>query len=85
MPFEPIGYRFEVRSPRPPAEVKTGIRSRKKGWFDVKSGARGWIAGPFICLWFSAFDEAGPMLLGIISRDGAGTRVRGELVPTLTA
>jgi len=78
MPFEPFGYPFEVRSPRPPAEVKARIRSRKKGWFEVKSGARGWIAGPFICLWYSAFDQHGPMLLGLISSDGAGTRIGGR-------
>lgn len=78
MPFEPFGCRFEAKSPRSPAEVKAVIRSRKKGWFEVKNGARGWIAGPFICLWFSAFDQHGPMLFGIISSDGAGTRVRGR-------
>lgn len=78
MSFEPFGYRFEVKSPQTPAEVKTAIRSRKKSWFDAKSGARGWIAGPFICLWFSAFDRHGPMLFGVISGDGAGTRVRGR-------
>ena len=78
MSFEPFGYRFEVKSPRPPAEVKTAIRSRKKRWLDAKNGARGWIAGPFICLWFNAFDSQGPMLFGVISGDGAGTRVRGR-------
>lgn len=78
MSFEPFGYRFEVRSPRPPAAVKSDIRSRKKRWLEVKNGARGWIAGPFLCLWFSAFDTSGPMLLGVISSDGAGTRVHGR-------
>lgn len=78
MSFEPFGYRFEVTSSQSPAEVKTVIRSRKKSWFDAKNGARGWIAGPFICLWFSAFDQRGPMLFGIISGDGGGTRVRGR-------
>lgn len=77
MSFEPFGYRFEVTSSQSPAEVKKVLRSRKKSWFDAKNGARGWIAGPFICLWFSAFDQHGPMLFGIISGDSAGTRVRG--------
>jgi len=78
MSFQPFGYRFEVRSPRPPAEVKAAINSRKKSLFEVKDGARGWMAGPFLCLWFSAFDRYGPMLFGIVSSDGAGTRVHGR-------
>lgn len=78
MVFQPFGYRFEVRSPSTPSDVKKAIRSRKKGVFDTKNGARGWIAGPFICLWFSAFDRYGPMLFGIISEDNLGTRVRGR-------
>src|SRR3546814_6101180 len=61
-----------------PSEVKIAIKSRKKGWFDAKNGARGWIVGPLICLWFSAFDQYGPMLFGVISSDAAGSRVRGR-------
>lgn len=34
--------------------------------------------GPFICLWFSAFDRYGPMLFGRIARDGFGTRITGR-------
>ncbi|MES2452756.1 MAG: hypothetical protein V4610_19560 [Pseudomonadota bacterium] len=78
MSFQPFGYRFEVRSPHSPVEVTTAIRSRKKGWLDPKNGARGWIAGPFICLWFSVFDQNGPMLFGVVSNDGTGTRVHGR-------
>lgn len=78
MGFQPFGYQFEVRSPSPPSEVKAIIRSRKKGWFDMKRGARGWIVGPFICLWGSAFHRNGPMLFGLISQDILGTRVRGR-------
>ncbi|NYI22972.1 hypothetical protein FHS93_001897 [Sphingobium francense] len=78
MPFEPFGYRFEINSPMSPSEVKIAIKSRKKGWFDAKNGARGWIVGPLICLWFSAFDQYGPMLFGVISSDAAGSRVRGR-------
>lgn len=78
MAFQPFGYRFEVRSPTQPSEVKAVIRSRKKQWFDPKNGARGWIVGPFICLWFSAFDRYGPMLFGRIAHDGFGTRITGR-------
>lgn len=78
MAFQPFGYRFEVRSPSLPSDAKAAIRSRKKAWFDPKSGARGWVAGPFICLWFSAFDKHGPMLFGMITQDNMGTRVRGR-------
>jgi hypothetical protein len=78
MAFQPFGYRFEVKSPSPPSAVKAAIRARKKGWFHGKDGARGWIVGPFICLWFSAFDRCGPMVFGRVSRDGLGTRVSGR-------
>jgi hypothetical protein len=76
--FQPFGYRFEVKSPSRPSDVKAAIRSRMQGWFNPKNGARGWIAGPFMCLWFSAFDRYGPMLFGLISQDNLGTRVRGR-------
>jgi hypothetical protein len=78
VPFEPFGYSFEVKSPSQPSDVKAVIRSRKKGWFDPKEGARGWILGPFICLWFSAFDRYGPMLFGRISQAGLGTKITGR-------
>lgn len=60
------------------AEAKVAIRSKKTRIFDVKNGARGWVLGPFICLWFSAFDRYGPMLFGMISADNFGTRVHGR-------
>lgn len=78
MPFEPFGYSFEVKSPSQPSDLRAAIRSRKKGWLDPKNGARGWIVGPFICLWFSAFDRYGPMLFGRISRADLGTRITGR-------
>lgn len=76
--FQPFGYRFDIRSPSQPSEVKAVIRSRKKPWLESKDGARGWILGPFMCLWFSAFDRHGPMLFGRITRDGFGTRITGR-------
>ncbi len=76
--FQPFGYRFEVGSPLPPARVKAALRSRMKGWFDASPGARGWIVGPFMCLWLSAFDRRGPMLLAAIGRGDLGTRVSGR-------
>ena len=78
MPFQPFGYRVEITSPLAPADFRAAIRSGWKGWFDPKTGARGWIVGPLICLWFSAFDQYGPMLFGLISSDGQGTRLRGR-------
>jgi hypothetical protein len=78
MPFQPFGYRFEIKSPMPPSNVKAVIRSRKNGWLAAKNGARGWIVGPVICLWLSAFDRYGPMLFGRISRDNFGTRIKGR-------
>lgn len=60
------------------AEAKAAICSKKTSIFDVKNGARGWVVGPFICLWFSAYDRYGPMLFGMISADNFGTRVHGR-------
>lgn len=59
------------------AEARAAIRSKKSKILDVKNGARGWIIGPFICLWFSAFDQYGPMLFGLISARNSGSRVHG--------
>lgn len=78
MGFQPFGYHFETVTSLSPAEAKAAIRSKKTGMFDAKNGARGWIAGPFICLWFSALDSHGPMLFGLISANHLGTRVHGR-------
>lgn len=78
MGFQPFGYSFETIASLPPAEAKAAIRSKKTGIFDAKDGARGWIVGPFICLWFSALDSHGPMLFGLISAKNFGTRVHGR-------
>lgn len=61
-----------------PREAKAAIRAKKTGIFDAKNGARGWVVGPFVCLWFSALDSYGPMLFGLISADNFGTRVHGR-------
>lgn len=78
MGFQPFGYRFEVCSSSNPDDVKSAIRAKKKTIFDPKNGARGWIAGPLLCLWFTGLDSRGPMLFGFISKDGSGTRVSGR-------
>ncbi len=77
MPFQPFGYRFEVRSELSPDAVKAAIRSRKKGWFDLKNGARGWIVGSFIYLWWTAWGGSA-VLIGWSSKDTFGTRVSGR-------
>lgn len=78
MAFQPFGFRFEINSTMPPEEAKAALRSGMKGWFEPKNAPRGWIVGPLICLWASAFNEYGPLLMGWISRDNFGTRVRGR-------
>lgn len=78
MAFEPFGYPFEIRSNLTPEEAKASIRRKKQSWFDSISGPRGWIIGPFLCLWMSAFDRTGPMLIGLLQRDDRGSRVRGR-------
>ncbi len=78
MAFQPFGYPFDISSPLSPADLRKSIRSRSRDWFDMKDGARGWVVGPVVCLWFSAFDRHGPMLLGWISRNTWGTRIAGR-------
>lgn len=78
MAFQPFGYPFDISSSLSPSELKKSIRSRSKDWFDMKDGARGWVVGPVVCLWFSAFDRHGPMLLGWISQSTWGTRIAGR-------
>lgn len=77
MPFQPFGYPIDIQSPMPVADAKAAIRARKKRWLEKKNGPRGWIVGPVLCLWNSAFERDGPMLLATISSDGSGTRIRG--------
>lgn len=78
MAFQPFGYPFDISSPLTPADLRKSIRSRSRDWFDMKNGARGWVVGPVVCLWFSAFDRHGPMLLGWISKNTWGTRIAGR-------
>lgn len=77
MQFRPFGDSFEVYSPLKVEEAKSSIRKRLRPWFDLSKGARGWIAGPVICLWLSAVDQQGPSLLGIIRPDGSRSRLSG--------
>ncbi|MFC3714382.1 hypothetical protein ACFOMD_17575 [Sphingoaurantiacus capsulatus] len=77
MAFEPFGYRFVVDSTMSRADAKIAISARLVGWFDVKDGARGWIAGPYICLWRQV-TSGGPMVVAKISGTATGTSVRGR-------
>ena len=78
MAFQPFGYRFEIRSRLSPEAAKAAIRVNKQVLFDAVSGPRGWVIGPFVCLWMYAFLRTGPMLIGIIRSDEQGSRVRGR-------
>lgn len=78
MAFQPLGYRFAITSALPLEKAKNRIRQKKKGWFDPQNGARGWIVGPFLCLWLSAFNRHGPMVVGIVRNDGLGSKVVGR-------
>lgn len=78
MAFQPFGYPVQIESRIPLVDAKSAIRRRKKGWFDPKNGARGWILGPVLCLWFSGIDSRGPMVLAILSGDGQQSRLTGR-------
>lgn len=77
MVFRPFGQRFDLVSLMAPDAAKAAIRARKAPWFAVKSGARGWLVGPFVCLWFTALDSNGPALYGRIRAEAGGTRISG--------
>jgi len=78
MAFQPFGPRFDIRSPLSPESAKAAIRKRKRRWLDPKNGARGWIVGPLICLWWSPYNQQGPMVIGRIAKDGSGARISGR-------
>jgi len=78
MAFQPFGCAVDIRSEMAPRAVRSAIRRRWRGWFDPINGSRGWMIGPFICLWRSALDSRGPILLAVVSSDGFGSRISGR-------
>lgn len=78
MAFLPFGEAFEITSPLSATEVRAAIRKRGKRWFDSGNGARGWVVGPVICLWWSPTDRWGPMVVGWISEQATGSKVSGR-------
>ncbi|HEX4874926.1 MAG TPA: hypothetical protein VFV06_08495, partial [Sphingorhabdus sp.] len=50
----------------------------KKGWFESKDGPRGWIIGQILCLWLSALNSHGPMVIALLKNDDRGTRIIGR-------
>lgn len=78
MTLQPFGYPFEILSPLSPDEAKARVRHRAKGWFELKNGARGWIIGPLVCLWWTAMSARGPMLIGWVSPHASGSRIAGR-------
>lgn len=78
MAFQPFGYRFDIRSPLGLDGAKSRLRRKTKGWFDPASGPRGWIVGPFFCLWSSAWNSQGPMVIGRLAQDNLGVRITGR-------
>lgn len=78
MAFKPFGDRFEVTTLMTIQAAKAVIRSRKSGWLSAEGEPRGWIIGPFLCLWQSAFDQHGPMLIAYLNNDGFRTTIVGR-------
>lgn len=76
--FQPFGYRFEILTNKSTETLKAAIRKKWRRWFDTRSGPRGWIVGPFFCLWNSAFDRFGPMVIGRISALDNGSVITGR-------
>ncbi|WP_152414458.1 hypothetical protein [Blastomonas sp. AAP53] len=78
MAFQPFGYHVLIQSRMPLVDAKLAIKRRKKGWFDPKNGARGWILGPFICFWWSGINSQGPMMLGILTGDSRSSQLKAR-------
>lgn len=78
MTFQPFGYRFNLETILAIAEAKAILRAKKKGWFSQGNGARGWIIGPLLCLWWDPLNRQGPMMIGWMSDNGFGTNIRGR-------
>lgn len=81
--FWPLGYPFEVRSSLSADDAKAALRKQKMGWFEIKTGPRGWILGPFLCLELSAMGQRGPVVLARFADDGFGSRLHGRAGPDL--
>ena len=45
---------FHIDCDAQPEQVKTEIRAALVDWFELREAPRGWIAGPFMCLWRTA-------------------------------
>lgn len=73
----PFGSGFEINSALSFEALRSAIRSKKKPMFDMRSGPRGWILGPLICLWLSPYWSMGPGAVGLISRNDSASRVVG--------
>lgn len=78
MSFEPFGYRVDLLSGYSMTETQARIRAGLKPLLEPRNGARGWVVGPLFCLWFTTLSRSGPMVFGIISRQGDQTRLRGR-------
>ncbi|HEY1125165.1 MAG TPA: hypothetical protein VGE65_06000 [Sphingobium sp.] len=78
-----LGRSFEVRSTLSAEDAKAALRKQKRGWFELKTGPRGWILGPFLCLQLSAMGQQGPVVLARITDDGFGSRTYGKVGPDL--
>ena len=78
MAFKPLGYRIDIPTLLSEESVRAAIRSKKSGWLAAEGLPRGWVLGPFVCLWQSAFSRYGPMVLARITSDGFRTRIIGR-------
>ena len=79
MAFQPLGYKFEVFSPEEPERVKSKIVQKKEPWLYPGVAPRGWVLGPFLCLWLKLTTNGnGPMILATIRSHQSGTRIVGR-------
>lgn len=78
MAFRPFGFSFDLRTPLDVRESKRRIRDCKQVWYDPSDGPRGFVLGRLICLWNSAFDRQGPIMIGWLSDDATGCRISGR-------
>ena len=77
--FRLFGQPFEVRSSFSREKAKAALRKQKVGWFNPKTGPRGWILGSLLCLqWSALYDRGAAVTVARIAEDGFGSRVHGR-------
>ncbi|MFB0612173.1 hypothetical protein [Aurantiacibacter poecillastricola] len=67
---------FRIQSRLPPEQVRGLVKGAFVDWFEIREAPRGWIIGPLMCVWRTAFTNDNTVY-ALILRAGWRTRVVG--------